>query len=370
MLNKNLIQILGLLIVSLFVSNGVDPMNTQELVDISVETQQSPTSQPSSDGPLYENGTIIFRRLSKSSTREEWIYEYFLSDGNGKIQFLNYFRGAPAWSPDGELLAVNCKDNVMEICIYFTDPFPDNLRDNLYYSPTQRFVIYKKIPLPAECDGLVSQYGLDSISWSYDASKLSIICGDSWSYTRPATRKLCIIPLNGEEKKCLEDKENLIANADWSPQEDVLLITKGIGRGKIYLAKPDGAIIKYLTEGISATWSPDGEYIAFIKNSGSNIYKMKKDGTGEENLYSHNYDIVDEEYDYTESIRKFGFSCYGGCRMSWSPDGEKIVFQAEFSGMGTYQIFIVDIGTQELICISQFERYNYNYEPDWGPSIE
>jgi dipeptidyl aminopeptidase/acylaminoacyl peptidase len=147
---------------------------------------------------------------------------------------------------------------------------------------------------------------------------------------------------------------------EWSPVEDLLAITSKEEVRKIYLVGPDGKNPVYLTDGITADWSPDGQQIAFTRGFG--IAVINKDGSGFRLLY---------EGPATPELQgdDIFFNCGPGCPLSWSPDGRYIVFQAELCGAGgCYQIFRFELETKEMVCLSCFNHRNYGYaDPDWGP---
>jgi Tol biopolymer transport system component len=332
-------------------------------------------------------GRIIFRRRALE-IQNNHDFEYFIMDGDGNsIQLVWYYRGDPTWSPDGEYFVVSCEDDVSKICIKIAGTIPD-LRSfpreggNVRLHPLN----YKVIDLPVECNGLINPVnGLESISWSPDGQKIVVVCGDYWTddllYTGTLTpRKVCILPVQEGESFCWEDLDFLIIRAEWSPVEDLLVITSKEEVRKIYLVGPDGKDPIHLTDGITAVWSPDGQQIAFTLEQTKRYWEKKgtpsfdetfrwvfgiavinKDGSGFRWLYQDPDTPELQGDDIT-------FGCGPGCPLSWSPDGRYIVFQAELCPGGCYQILRFEMETKEMVCLSCFNHRNYGYaDPDWGP---
>ena len=92
----------------------------------------------------------------------------------------------------------------------------------------------------------------------------------------------------------------------WSPDGDrIAFLSNRSGSGDIYVMNVDGSGVERLTEGNSLrgiSWSPDGERIVF---DAGDIYVMNADGS----------DVVQ----LTDNYFPFHFP-------SWSPDGERIAF--------------------------------------------
>lgn len=333
-------------------------------------------------------GLIIYRRHNPIGVDDSLLYEYLIMDGDGNhIQVLGHYWGSPTWSPDGKYLAVSCTYDVLKICILDAMTIPN--RKSFPY-PTWPFrialEIFKKIDLPVDCQELVSpKYGIESISWSPNGQKLAVVCG-STEIRNITPRKVCILPFEEGESYCWEDFEKPVYSAVWSPVEDLLVVSYNSGRynssesSKIYLVGPDGKDPVFLASGWAAEWSPNGQEIAFarwqkelfgeenetnqfdeeqIKFTG--IAAVNKDGTGFRWMFRY-----PDDDDRNGPV--ISFTCLSrGCRLSWSPDDRYIVFQARFGGIGTFWIFRLDLETNEIICLSCFDNYGRNYEPDWGP---
>ena len=128
---------------------------------------------------------------------------------------------------------------------------------------------------------------------------------------------------------------------------------------EIYVMDADGGNPQNLTndpaDDREASWSPDGKRIAFVSERDeprvyADIYVMDADGSNPQRLTDHDFD--DRE-------------------PSWSPDGERIVFSARREGHFenkfaiTYEIYVMDAdgGNEQRLT----ENRKNDGAPSWSP---
>jgi Tol biopolymer transport system component len=108
---------------------------------------------------------------------------------------------------------------------------------------------------------------------------------------------------------------------DWSPSQNRLAISIGASYGGIFLSDPDGQNSLWLTEGRDARWSPDGERLAYFHGG---LYVIDRDGSNVQCIYdppAFPRDISPKEM---EDLRT-RISYFGGSA-TWSPDGRYLAF--------------------------------------------
>ena len=355
---------------------------------------QPVTFSPSSTELSNSGSILVFRRFSDP---QQGIFEVLaFVDGDPDQQIsLGYYRGVPAISRDGNYLAVGCLDDSNKLCIVDIRKIKNKTSD---LASSSNLPVVKTVDLPDPCTemlslqgnddlGWPSSTGVDSTSWSYDDTKLAVVCKRIFNGKEGKT---CILPLDESEKSfCWELPTSTInvTRAEWSPVEDQLVISSWMGYGvKIYLIDPSGQNPRYLTEGWGASWSPDGKQIAFIQWAGDyftieneKIFikpEVKATYTG---LATINIDGSDLCWLYKDPGSSSGdpsrisLSCddsWADCNTTWSPDGKYIAFNGVIDGAYNYNIFKISLDTGEIIRLTfpiNDQKYSRsNSAPNWG----
>jgi len=96
----------------------------------------------------------------------------------------------------------------------------------------------------------------------------------------------------------------------------------------LFLMKTDGTHQKLLIRGSSATWSPNGKYIAFHRSASGTRLPIRNDPgapTADSDIFimrvpDFDGDVIEEPINITNT------SGYIEEDADWSPDGQKIVF--------------------------------------------
>jgi TolB protein len=115
----------------------------------------------------------------------------------------------------------------------------------------------------------------------------------------------------------------------------------------IYMQRVDGASVVQLTSDAAddayPTFSPDGKKIAFSSTRGGNwqIYVMDVDG---------------------KNVTQVTTGPMQAIHPSWSPDGTRIVFSSLGGRSGQWELWVINLGTNEKRMIG------YGLFPTWGPT--
>jgi hypothetical protein len=286
----------------------------------------APTAEGSFPG---HNGKFAFERPAETPSNGCCVTHIFTAnpDGTGQVDITptsNVFVSQPAWSADGQKLAVNGMTTMNA-------------------DGSNR--------LPSGAGG--------TPAWSPDGTKLTAVRNGDLLPTGFHNLDVFVMNVDGT------NQVNLIndppgegptdAEPDWSPDgtriafdSDRTLPRDGFQRG-IFTIAPDGQGLGRLTAGSRdfwADWSPDGTKIVFMRAASLGddfeVYVMNADGTGatpitDNSLYEEN--------------------------PVWSPDGRKIAFDRE-TEIGHFSIWVMNAdGTDqhEVIANARFA--------DWQPLV-
>lgn len=124
------------------------------------------------------------------------------------------------------------------------------------------------------------------------------------------------------------------------------------GAGEIFVAPVRGERIYQLTDGsdrsVSPRWSPDGQWIAFLRDSGGDerfqIWLMRRDGRRLRQVTSAG------DADHRD--------------LAWSPDGSALAFVSDRTGE-RHGLEVVDVASGERRALSDF-AYDHR-APQWSP---
>lgn len=189
-------------------------------------------------------------------------------------------------------------------------------------------------------------------SWSPDGSQLVF---SFWVEMdgRESNRELFIINADGSNLRQLTTTPESETQPEWSPDGNRIVFLRSsetiygdLWLGDIFSIHPDGSGDVNLTNDSSMTdlwpsWSPDGEWIAFTKRSGSDtfpqtlgVYVMRSDGS---------------------QLRQVSSDDSDGHVPAWSPDGATIAFM----GSGGVYLVAADGTDERLLTPGSF--------PSWSP---
>ncbi len=157
-------------------------------------------------------------------------------------------------------------------------------------------------------------------------------------------------PLTGKPP----EKISYNALAAWSPdRQKIAFMSDRDGNMEIYVMAADGSDVQRLTRhrgrDSAPVWSPDGSQIAFARDNmdpprNRSIYVMDSDGS---------------------NVQRLAEFTTGGYT-SWSPDGERIAFEAKFDG--NWEIYVMESDGSNVQRITHTPvRDAGSFAPEWSP---
>ena len=287
-------------------------------------------------GIALPGGQIAFQR---GTTSEIWLMN---ADGSGQRQLTAASAGQfwdPAWSADGQQLAMGATVNVLQRPTVFasslvnvalpTVPVPGVWTMNADASGLARLAV---VPRPQDA----------APNWSRDGRFVA------YTYSSGARD---IFLVSTAASHALRQLTNSKANFDpaWAPNDKVIAFTdarSGPTQRHLFRMNPDGSGHAPLTtdtaEGFSPAWSPDAGRLAFARSVAggpSQIYVVGAGGGGLRMLTSTT-----------------------GDNPTWSPDGTRIAFTALLAN-GRRDIHVINAdGTGEHRIATNAD------EPAWRPT--
>jgi Tol biopolymer transport system component len=198
--------------------------------------------------------------------------------------------------------------------------------------------------------------------------------------TSAAGSEVWVVTLADRDITVLPDL--LATDLEWSPDGSLLAIASGVDErvrgnvlhdGRIHLYEPSSGEMRPLESTLGATsftWSPDGRRIAYatIANAtgdSENELRVVDIDTGEEELLAARYGVMH------------------GIGPVWSPDGETIVYQRTIGSGERHEVVLVmpgemsgETGLPSEVVVPTFQNttrgsgYLYPYRVTWSPDGE
>ena len=183
---------------------------------------------------------------------------------------------------------------------------------------------------------------------------------------RMNTKQIYVVEPDGSHVQSLTETPpgTMSGFAAWSPDRQKIAFISGrgehLGDPEIYVMAADGSDIQRLTrhKGFDAypAWSPDGHQIAFVRDTdppetgpvfpprSQSIYVMDSDGSN------------------VRRLTEFETGAY----TSWSPDGERIAFEANLDGIWEICVMETDGSNVQRLTHTPGENTG-SAAPDWSP---
>jgi TolB protein len=270
-----------------------------------------PTSRPA-PAPAV-SGRIAFP-VWNPETRSYDVYVAQARDGSGRSLVVPDMH-QPAFSPDGEWLAVNGSRHD-QMNLFIIRPNGANLKkitdfreDNLpYWSPNsesivlattrdqpghpQRIYVIEQVPFVGKTElGRLLAYPQGAVqgeypSWTPDGRILYKGC--DYRMTPPECGLFSIPASSGEFTKLTNNDQDTAPDGNG---DKIAFMSTRDGNWEIYIMNNDGSGVKRLTNNASndglPTWSPDGKTIAFVSNQGGPwaVWAMSPDGSHRRKLF-------------------------------------------------------------------------------------
>lgn len=226
----------------------------------------------------------------------------------------------PAWSPDGNWLAFGIKGHVH--LVSREGGLPKKITDFAKAASSPRFM--------PDSHGLIvtverndtDQLLLTDITGSWPRPLTTDTIGDHWDARPSPDGKYVLYTL-----RRFDDLNRL----------DIILLKIDTGKSVTLYGKPS-------TRALSAKWSPDGQWVAFIaqETEREEIFLVRPSGEGLHQLANTGHDIFQFE---------------------WSPDGTHLA--VIFNRNGAFDLSLVDLKSGSIVDLRSCAGMHSN--PNWSP---
>ena len=226
----------------------------------------------------------------------------------------------PAWSLDGRWIAFGIKGHVH--IVPCEGGLPKKITDFAAAAGSPRFMPDSNGLIVSVERGDTDQLLLTDIHGSWPRALTTDTTGDHWDARPSPDGKQILYTL-----RRFDDLNRL----------DIVLLEVETGKSSTLYGKPS-------TRALSAKWSPDGQWIAFIAQEAEReeIYLVRPSGEGFHQLTNRGHDVFQFE---------------------WSPDGRQMA--VVLNRNGAFDLCLVEVETGEVSDLRSGRGMHSN--PNWGP---
>ena len=320
---------------------------------------------PETCGDWNENGHILYLYSNDKNSGELTYasrFDLYIMNGNGCYPrlIMEDVSGSPAWSKDGQRIAIGCQNNTM-LCILDAAEVlracgPRHPTDGSCISDT---AIQEIIALPQEVAG--DNY-LNHIVWSSDGVQILV---EASNMIDPSIALIGGLG-QSDDWTMIEEKDGTLMY-EWDP------VGPYMASSGIYLINTvSGERDRITTDGWSPVWSPDGSRIAFVKRSDDESKEWSGVAVVDVATKAVSWLYEPASFDFYHlmpQVLAIGTDLKKHRVLSWSLDGAYLAFQSPQYSSYDSHIYRLELSTGEIqILTAKHEGLSSRFgAPAWGP---
>jgi Tol biopolymer transport system component len=179
-------------------------------------------------------------------------------------------------------------------------------------------------------------YKIARLAWSPVGAEIAFVA-------QPARFGIKLYTVSLTTRQILEvDPEHPIFSASWSPDGNEIAVAEpqgssegGASQGGLFVFNRETKSRRKIAEGGWPSWSPNGDFIAYLDEAQENCYVVNRDGSNRRRLLTYKQNRV---------ARLFGSWYRLMHPLVWSPDARYLIYHREAGDAGNQsKIFLLDL---------------------------